>query len=262
MADNIVTYDNFVLENKATDIVNTQLNVNSLYTLDDSLTLSAGLKKIINKYTYTGTVEKLAKGAKNTVKGSISFTPTEYEVSRYQQTFVYNDMDAMKDPYSVDSGIKCMADVMANEIRTEYFTELGKISKKFEYTTFNYDAVVDALAEINLEVEDGLFIVMGNDLRATIRKDGDYKAAKQGEILYTGQFGTISGVPVCFSKLCPAGVAYITNKEAVKFFVKKHGSIEQDRDIETKDNTVVYERHGVMALVDESKSIKMSKKAG
>ena len=55
-------YENFVLENKMTDLVNTQLDVNSLFTIDNSLVGAAGLKKVINKYTYTAQVEKLAKG--------------------------------------------------------------------------------------------------------------------------------------------------------------------------------------------------------
>jgi hypothetical protein len=60
---------------------------------------------------------------------------------------------------------------------------------------------------------------------------------------------------------CANGDVYITAKDQVKFFVKKDGSVEQDRDIETKDNTVVYERHGVMALVDTTKSFKLTKNA-
>lgn len=98
----IALYDNFVLENKMTDLVNTTVNVNALYTVDNSLALEAGLKKVINKYTYSGAVEKLAKGAKNTVKGSVALVPAEYEVERYQQTFGYNDMDIMADPYILD----------------------------------------------------------------------------------------------------------------------------------------------------------------
>ena len=78
-------------------------------------------------------------------------------------------------------------------------------------------------------------------------------------ILYSGQFGDICGLPCVSSVLVPEGTVYITTKDAVKLFVKKDGSVEQDRDIETKDNTVVYERHGLMALVDESKSIKLTK---
>lgn len=91
----IQLYENFVLENKMTDLVNTNLDVNSLFTRDDSLATEAGLKKVINKYTYTGTVEKLAKGAKNTSIGAVAFVPSEYTVNRYQQTFKYNDMDVM-----------------------------------------------------------------------------------------------------------------------------------------------------------------------
>ena len=258
----IQTYDNFVLENKMTELLNTQANIHALFTIDESLATDAGLKKVVNKYTYSGTVEKLAKGAKNTVKGSVSLVPTEYEVERYQQTFVYNDMDVMKDPYVLDVALDGIAKTMANEIRTEYFAELAKISNSMEYTTFSYDTIVDALAEIGKEVEDDLFIVMGLDAKAQIRKDPDYKASRQGEILYTGQFGDICGVPCVASKLVPAGTVYVTSKDAVKFFVKKSGNIEQDRDIESKDNTIVYERHGLMALVDDTKSVKLTKKAG
>lgn len=255
----IQTYENFVLENKMTDLVNTKLDVNSLFTMDTSLEAEAGLKKIVNKYTYSGAVEKLAKGAKNTTKGSVARVPTEYVVERYQQTFEYNDMDIMQDPYVLDVMTQGAADLMANNIREQYFAELAKISKSSTYTTLNYDAVVDALATIGREVESDMFIIMGLDAKAAIRKDADYKASRQGEILYTGQFGTLAGVPCLFSKLVPADTLYITAKDQVKFFVKKAGSIEQDRDIETKDNTVVYERHGLMALVDETKSIKMVK---
>lgn len=255
----IALYENFVLENKMTELVNTNANINALYTIDNSLALEAGLKKVVNKYTYTGTVEKLAKGAKNTVRGAVTLVPTEYVVERYQQTFGYNDMDIMQDPYVLDVLTTGAAQTMANEIREEYFAELEKITNTDTFETFGYDVVVDALAKIGREVENDQFIVMGLDTKAEVRKDADYKASRQGEILYTGQFGDICGVPCICSALVPEGTVYITAKDQVKFLVKKSGSVEQDRDIETKDNTVVYERHGLMALVDETKSIKLKK---
>ena len=261
MANAHTIYENFVLENKMTDLVNTNLDVNALFTRDDSLATEAGLKKIVHKYTYTGKVEQLAKGAKNTVRGKVTYVPTEYTVKRYQQTFDYNDMDIMQDPYLLDVASTGASVEMANEIREEYFTELRGITAEHEYETFNYDEVVDALADIGREVESDMFLIMGTDLRAAIRKDPDFKASHQGEILYTGQFGTISGLPCLFSQLVEEGEAFITAKDQVKFYVKKDGSVEQDRDIETKDNTVVYERHGVMALVDETKSIRFKKGA-
>ena len=257
----IQLYDNFVLENKMTDLVNTNLNVNALFTTDTSLESEAGLKKIVNKYTYSGTVEKLTKGAKNTVKGSVTLVPTEYLVERYQQTFEYNDMDIMQDPYVLDVMTTGAAETMANHIRTQYFGELAKISNTSTYTTLSYDTIVDALQTIGREVESDQFIIMGLDGKAAIRKDADFKASRQGEILYTGQFGDICGVPCLFSKLVPEGTVYVTAKDQVKFFVKKAGTVEQDRDIETKNNTVVYERHGLIALVDDTKSVKLTKGA-
>lgn len=257
----IALYDNFVLENKMTDLVNTALNVNALFTTDTSLESAAGLKKVVNKYTYSGAVEKLAKGAKNTTKGSVALVPTEYTVERYQQTFAYNDMDVMQDPYILDVLTTGAAETMANHIRTQYFAELAKISHTSTYTALSYDTIVDALQTIGREVESDQFIIMGLDGKAAIRKDADFKASRQGEILYTGQFGDICGVPCLFSKLVPADTVYVTAKDQVKFFVKKAGTIEQDRDIETKDNTVVYERHGLIALVDDTKSVKLTKGA-
>ena len=50
----------------------------------------------------------------------------------------------------------------------------------------------------------------------------------------------------------------MTHREAIHFLVKKEGTVEQDRDIETKDNTVVYERHGLVTLMDETKSVKIT----
>lgn len=256
-------YDNFVLERKMTDIVNTSLNARSLMTIDTSLTEVAGMKKTINKYTYTPNVEKLGQGAKNSTKGKVAFEGKDYTVNRYQETFTYNDMEVMKDPYLLDVATNGASVAMSNEIKKEYFAELAKIGNtaEFEDGGLNYDSIVDALATINQEVEDGMFIIMNNVQRSQIRKDTEFKAAMNGDIMYSGQFGTIAGLPVLFSKLVPADTVYITNRDAVKLFVKLDGRVEQHHDVETKDNTVVYDRFGVVALVDETKSIKMTKKA-
>lgn len=64
-----------------------------------------------------------------------------------------------------------------------------------------------------------------------------------------------------FSALVPDGMAIITDRNAVKFFVKREASLEQDRDIETKINTVVYERCGLIALVDDTSTVILGKKA-
>ena len=61
-----------VIEAKAKDLLHTRINARSLMTVDTTLAENEGMTKTINVYTYSGKVEKLADGAKNTVRGSIS----------------------------------------------------------------------------------------------------------------------------------------------------------------------------------------------
>ena len=256
-------YDNTVLEAKLTELLNSKLEVRSLMTVDDSLTESAGLTKVINRYTYNGTVETLDGGEANSTAGTLRFTPETYTVKRYQQTFRYNDVEAMKDPALIDMALSGAADVMANQLRTEYFDQLKQVRHRHPIAsdTVSYTDIVDALGNLGREVEDGLFILMGTDGRTAIRRDSDFTTAHQGDILYSGQFGTLCGIPVLFSKLVPAGKVIITEKAAVKFFVKREAGLEQSRDIEKKENTIVYERHGVIALVDDTSSVILGKAA-
>ena len=255
-------YENEIIENKMTEILNTRLDTRALMTVDSSLSESAGLRKVINRYTYNGAVEFLAKGAKNRTKGTVSFVPEYYDVKRYQQTFEYNDMDAMADPYIVEVAMQGAVTEISNEINKEYIDEILKISNTFVYddqTGLSYNDIVDALATVDCEVDGELFMIMGAEARRDIRKNPDFVASKQGEIMYSGQFGTICGIPVIFSKLMPASRVVVTSKDAVRFFVKKEASVEQARDIETKNNTIVYERHGLIALVDDTHSVSIAK---
>ena len=256
-------YENTVLEAKLTELLNSKLEVRSLMSVDDSLTESAGLTKVINRYTYNGTVETLDGGEANSTAGTLRFTPETYTVKRYQQTFRYNDVEAMKDPALIDMALSGAADVMANQLRTEYFDQLKQIRHRHPVAsdTVSYTDIVDALGNLGREVEDGLFILMGTDGRTAIRRDSDFITAHQGDILYSGQFGTLCGIPVLFSKLVPEGKVIITEKAAVKFFVKREAGLEQSRDIEKKENTIVYERHGVIALVDDTSSVILGKAA-
>ena len=256
-------YENTVLEAKLTELLNSKLEVRSLMTMDDSLTESAGLSKVINRYTYNGTVETLDGGEANSTAGTLRFTPETYTVKRYQQTFRYNDVEAMKDPALIDMALSGAADVMANQLRCEYFDQLKQIRHRHPIAsdTISYTDIVDALGNLGREVEEGLFILMGTDGRTAIRRDSDFITAHQGDILYSGQFGTLCGIPVLFSKLVPEGKVIITEKAAVKFFVKREAGLEQSRDIEKKENTIVYERHGVIALVDDTSSVILGKAA-
>jgi hypothetical protein len=81
-------------------------------------------------------------------------------------------------------------------------------------------------------------------------------------LVYQNVLEAMGNTPMIrLSKLVPAGKVIITEKAAVKFFVKREAGLEQSRDIEKKENTIVYERHGVIALVDDTSSVILGKAA-
>jgi hypothetical protein len=253
MASNNTVYSNKVIEAKATNLLTTAVNAKNFMTVDNSLASTSGMTKTINVYTYTGTAEELAKGAKNTNRGAISFKGTDYTVKRVQQVFDYNDEDYAKDNTVVDNLLKGANQVMANKMTEDFYTECAKATTKHEIAgAFSYDGAVDAIAKLNIENEANLFFVLPTAWKADIRKDEDYKAARMGEVVYGGQTGTIAGIPVITTNAL-TDKGYIMTPEAVKLFMKEDVVVEQDRDIESKENTVVLTTYYICALEDATK---------
>ena len=253
-------FENKVIEAKATDLLTTAVNVRSLMTIDNSLTEAEGMTKTINVYTYTGKVEKLADGAKNSTRGSIAYVGTDYKVQRAQQVFDYTDSDFMKDNNVVDMSLEGANALMVNEMTSDFYAECAKASLSHEAAAFGYETIVDAIAKLNIEDESKLFVVIPNAWKAEIRKDEDYKNARMGEVVYNGQVGTIAGIPVIATNALE-NEAYVMTAEAVKLFMKKDVEVEQDRDIETKVNTIVLATYYICALVNNNKICKVTKSA-
>ena len=254
-----VVYDNFVLENKFKDILETKLDAIKFMTVDTDLQGVEGMKKTINTYTYEGAVEAVEEGATNTTRGKVTFVDQDYDVIVKQQVFDYTDEQAMKDRNVVEVGVKGSATEMVNDLNNDFFTEIAKTSTLHTHTgTLSYDVIVDAIEKMNIEDETGLFLLIGTDLKAQIRKDPDFKASRLGEMLYHGQIGDICGVPVAVSKKVPANTAYLATKEAVTCFVKKQNEVEQDRQKEKRINTVITRKVALVALTDATKAVKIT----
>ena len=253
-------YENKVIEAKAKDLLTTALNTRSLMSVDNTLSETAGMTKTINVYTYSGEAEELEAGEANTNRGSISYVGTDYKVKRVQQTFDYLDDDFMRDNTIVDNMLKGANQVMVNKMTSDFIGECAKATVSHAAAAIGYEAIVDGISKLNLEDESKLFVVIPNAWKAELRKDEDYKSARMGEVIYNGQVGTICGIPVIASKAL-TDAAYIMTVEAVKLFMKKDVQVEQDRDIETKTNTVVLTTYYICALEDATKICKLTKGA-
>lgn len=251
-------FNNKVIEAKAKDLLTTSVNTRNLMTVDNSLAETAGMVKTINVYTYTGTAEELAAGAKNTNRGAIAYVGTDYTVKRVQQTFDYLDDDFHKDNTIVDNMLKGANQVMVNKMTEDFIGECAKATITHSAGTFGYDAVVDGIAKLGLEDESKLFIVIPTAWKADLRKDPDYVAARMGEVVYNGQVGTVCGIPVIATNALE-DEAYVMTQEAVKLFMKKDVEVEQTRDVEAKQNTIVLATYYICALADATKICKITK---
>ena len=259
-------YSNFIIESKLNDNLDTKLNAKNLMTIDSGLTASEGMTIKVNKYTYTGEVETLAKGVGSTAnkRGSLTVASTDYTVKLYQQAFDYFDEEFMIDNKVVDYGVAGASNEMVNQMTDEFFTEIAKATLKQTYANggaLSYDTVVDAIARMNLEDESGLFLIVGNDLKAQIRKDEDFKSKELGKVIADGAIGTLCGVPVICSKRVPSKKAYLATKEAVTLFTKKDSEVEQDRNADTRKNSIYLRRVGLVALTDATKVVEISEAA-
>ena len=175
-----------------------------------------------------------------------------------QQAFDYYDEDFMKDNTIVDNMLKGANQVMVNKMTADFITECDKATLSSNFTTFGYEAIVDAISTLNLEDESKLYVVIPNAWKASLRKDADYKAAQMGQVVYNGQVGTICGIPVICTKAL-TDKAYVMTNEAIKLFMKKDVEVEQDRNADKRTNSVYLRTAYICALVDATKICKMSK---
>ena len=250
-------FDNKVIEAKAKELLTTAVNVRSLMTVDTSLTQDAGMTKTINTYTYSGEVEELGVGEGNTGKGSITHIPTDYTVKMNQQRFSYHDEDFMKDDTIVDFMVKGANQMMVNKMTADFIGEVQKATLSHTAATFGYEAVVDAIAKLNVEDESKLFVLIPNALKAQLRKDEDYKTAQMGQVVYNGQVGTVCGIPVVATNAL-TDAAYVMTAEAVKLFLKEDVTVEQERVSNERENIVYLRTPYVVALVDNTKICKIT----
>lgn len=254
-------YPNIVLENQYESILSTLLDLNQFITADYSLESEAGMKKRIIKRSVHGNVEDLAMGEGNTDAIEVDVSYEDYEVGTTQGVFHYFDEEAMQDANLVETGLKGMAETMSNDFTAKAVEEFRKTSNQLSYTALGFDTVVDALAALNLENEESLFMLISPAMVGAFRK------ALKDDLKYveafarTGYIGSVCGIPVYVSKALAGTEAIIGNKEAVRVFVKKGTEVEQERNANIRKNDIYTRKVALVALVDDRKLIRIAKPA-
>jgi hypothetical protein len=251
-------YENEILSSKINDILTTKVDLNNYMTIDTSMTENAGMKKVINTYTSTGSVEELGMGEGNSTEITVSFVPSEYEVKTYQGKFAFYDEQEMQDPMVVDTGLAHSADHMTNKWTELAIAEFEKATLTQDGAAWSFDVVVDAVAKMNLEDEAGLFLLISPADKAAFRKALKDDLSYSEGFVRTGYIGSVAGVPVVVTKAVPAGKGYLATKDAVTVFIKKDSETEYERDADKRNNSYWVRKVGVVALTDATKVVKVT----
>jgi hypothetical protein len=256
-------YENFFLSNEVEDQFNSHLDLAQFCTVDRNLEGTAGMKRIINVYSATDGTEKLTKGEGNSKSISVSFVPKEYEILLAQNKFDYFDEEAMTDPNVVPVGMKHAGTDLFNTANADIYAEYAKATLSTTPTAFDFGAFVDAQAKLGLEnIEDVvMFGFVCPDDMAAIRK------ALKDDLKYVeafaknGYVGSVAGINLYTKADATAGTVIIGTKDAVTLFVKTGVETEQERDGNTRQNSIFNRKYYLAALTDATKAVKMVKTA-
>ena len=254
-------YENFYLSNEVEDQFNSHLDLAQFCTIDRSLEGSAGMKRVINVYSATDGTEKLAKGAGNTKSISVSFEPKEYEILLAQNRFDYYDEEAMTDPNVVPVGMKHAGTDLFNTTNADVYAEYAKATLSTAPTAFDFAAFVDASAKLGIENIEGvsLFSFVHPDDMADVRKSLKDDLKYVEAFARNGYVGTVAGINLYGKADATAGTIIVATKEAVTLFIKKGVETEQERDGNTRQNSIFNRKYYLAALTDATKVVKMVK---
>ena len=252
-------YENFFLSNTVEDQFNSHLDLQRFCVVDDTLTGTAGMKRIIHTYRATNGTEKLTVGQGNSKSIEVSYTPVEYEIALAQNNFKWFDEDAMTDPMLVPVGMKHIGTDMYNTVQADIYGEFSKTNLVVPAIAFNFDAFVDASAALNLENVEGMeiFAFVAPADKAKVRK------ALKDELKYVesyarqGYIGSVAGINLYDKADATKGEIIVAIRGAVTIFNKKGVETEQERDSNTRQNTAYSRKYYVVALTDESKAVKI-----
>lgn len=254
-------YENFYLSNEVEDQFNSHLDLAQFCTVDNTLQGTAGMKRKIHVYSATDGTEKLAKGVGNSKSISVSFAEKEYEILLAQNRFEYYDEEAMTDPMVVPTGMKHAGTDLFNTTNADVYAEYGKATLSTAPTAFDFAAFVDAQAKLGLENLEGVSMfgfVHPNDMaavRKALKDDLKYVEAfaKQGYV------GTVAGISLYTKADATEGTIIIATKDAVTLFIKTGIETEQERDGNTRLNSIYNRKYYFAALTDATKAVKMVK---
>lgn len=248
---NIKTFDNEALEVKLENNLITKLDMNQFITMDYQLAEEPGMVKKVRVYSGTGAVDDLAMTEGNTNSIGSEWAETPYEVVTTQGRVPFYDEQRMNDPVAVDKAIQHLSEALTNDITEKVVAELDKGNGVL--ATFDFDGIVDAIAEFPDEENNDMYILCSKVQYAELQKACKDELRYVEDFVRRGYVGHIAGVPIYVSNAVKDDKAYLACKSAITCFMKKGVEVEQERDADHRLTTIFGRNVKVIAATELDK---------
>lgn len=250
-----------VVKNAFETKITSLINAKNLFTTKFTLQGEDGdlIRKIT--YTYEGGVVDADTGAlvPSEQRGKLSYKTQELRIKPFKQAFDVTDKMKRQNSNVLTMMSQGNAETTYNFINDSFYTALRTITKTQEYTTFNWDAVEDALATLNLESREGMFLLASPKMYSQLKKSAEVKAANNGDIIFSGQVKTVDGLSIVISNKLAEDEAIIASKDTVVYECKTDATVTTDVYNELEKETFVTKFAGIVYLDNEKKAIKLTK---
>ncbi|KAF5056424.1 hypothetical protein DSECCO2_367500 [anaerobic digester metagenome] len=250
-----------VVKNAFETAIKSLISAKNLFTTKFTLQGEDGdlIRKIT--YTYEGGVVDADTGevVPSEQRGKLSHKTHELRIKPFKQAFDITDKMKRQNSNVLTMMSTGNAETTYNFINDSFYTALRTITKTSEYTTFNWDAVEDALATLNLESREGMFLLVSPKMYSQLKKSAEVKAANNGEIIFSGQVKTVDGLSIVISNKLADDEAIIASKDTVVYECKNDATVTTDVYNELEKETFVTKFAGIVYLDNEKKAIKLTK---
>lgn len=276
-ADELTMLKNLVDPEVMAPIISAQLpkaiKFSGIAPIDTTLSAQPGSTITVPKFKYIGDALDVAEGA------AIDYTKLETETAQWTVKKAGKGVKLTDE--SVLSGYGNPVGEAQNQIRMSVASKVdndilatAKLATLEVKSAIDLDLIdkientfVDAPDAIEGEQTDSLgALFLSYKDAAKLRKlaGADWTRASQlgDNILISGAFGELLGWEIVRSKKIDDGEGLAVKTGALKTFLKRNMMAESERDIDHKLTKFNADQHYVVALVDETRVVKITKPAG
>ena len=210
----------------------------------------------IPTWNYIGDAEDLAEGVEGNVTNLTATTSTVKVKKAVKNVGITDEarLSAYGDPMGQIEHQLAVA--LASKVDKDVLEAIKGATTKTHTGEFDINFIADALVQFGEDIEETTFVYIHPKNLAILRKSPEFVHVANGQVIISGQVGTVYGCPIVVSNKMEEDKVFFIRQGAIGIEVKREVSVETDRDVLKKQTIVSADRHYMAYVRDASKLVK------